>query len=167
MLMGRVPVNLNYTSSNETIAGCASQCGLDVVITSKAFVERFPNMKIPGGNVLLEDALTVPRFSEKLGALAMAWLLPPSLLKRALGARGAKATSGATAKSKTSPMDELATVIFSSGSTGEPKGVMLSHFNIAANISQVSQVFMLGGRDRILGILPFFRILTIVALHHE
>ena len=34
-------------------------------------------------------------------------------------------------------MDELATVIFSSGSTGDPKGVMLTHFNIASNISQV------------------------------
>jgi acyl-[acyl-carrier-protein]-phospholipid O-acyltransferase/long-chain-fatty-acid--[acyl-carrier-protein] ligase len=47
-------------------------------------------------------------------------------------------------------------VIFSSGSTGDPKGVMLTHFNIASNIQQVSQVFMLDGRDKILGILPFF-----------
>jgi len=156
MLMGRVPVNLNYTSSNETIASCAGQCGLDVVITAKAFVERFSSLSIPGRTVLLEDALSAPRLSEKMGAVAMAWLLPASLLKRALGARRAKGTSGAAATGKVSPMDELATVIFSSGSTGDPKGVMLSHFNIAANISQVSQVFMLGGRDRILGILPFF-----------
>jgi acyl-[acyl-carrier-protein]-phospholipid O-acyltransferase/long-chain-fatty-acid--[acyl-carrier-protein] ligase len=47
-------------------------------------------------------------------------------------------------------------VIFSSGSTGDPKGVMLTHFNIMSNIQQVSQVFMLGGSDKILGILPFF-----------
>ena len=53
-------------------------------------------------------------------------------------------------------MDRLATVIFSSGSTGDPKGVMLTHFNIMANISQVSQVFALDGRDKVLGILPFF-----------
>ena len=53
-------------------------------------------------------------------------------------------------------MDRLATVIFSSGSTGDPKGVMLTHFNIAANISQVSQVFVLDAHDKILGILPFF-----------
>ena len=50
----------------------------------------------------------------------------------------------------------MATVIFSSGSTGDPKGVMLTHFNIASNIRQVSQVFMLGRSDKILGILPFF-----------
>ncbi|HZC42681.1 MAG TPA: acyl-[ACP]--phospholipid O-acyltransferase, partial [Acidobacteriaceae bacterium] len=160
MLMGRVPVNLNYTSSNETIASCASQCELDVVITSKAFVERFPNMTIPCRTVLLEDALAAPRSREKLTALAMAWLLPAALLKRALCAHRmkpmAEETVAVAGTGKASPMDELATVIFSSGSTGAPKGVMLSHFNIAANISQVTQVFMLGGRDRILGILPFF-----------
>ena len=47
-------------------------------------------------------------------------------------------------------------MIFSSGSTGEPKGVMLSHYNIGANIEQLEQVFNLDGRDCILGILPFF-----------
>ena len=47
-------------------------------------------------------------------------------------------------------------MIFSSGSTGDPKGVMLTHFNLISNIQQVSQVFMLGGGDKILGILPFF-----------
>lgn len=49
MLMGHVPVNLNYTSSNETIASCAQQCGIDLVITSKAFIERFPNIRFRDG----------------------------------------------------------------------------------------------------------------------
>jgi acyl-[acyl-carrier-protein]-phospholipid O-acyltransferase / long-chain-fatty-acid--[acyl-carrier-protein] ligase len=80
------------------------------------------------------------------------------LLKRALGAGRVKPIEGvdATGKGRAARMDELATVIFSSGSTGDPKGVMLTHFNIMSNISQVSQVFMLDGRDKILGILPFF-----------
>jgi acyl-[acyl-carrier-protein]-phospholipid O-acyltransferase / long-chain-fatty-acid--[acyl-carrier-protein] ligase len=159
LLMGRVPVNLNYTSSNETIASCASQCNLDRVITSKAFLERFPGMTIPGETVLLEDVLSGPRLSEKLSALAMAWFVPAALLKHALGAHRVTAmgrTMGTAGKTKASSMDDLATVIFSSGSTGDPKGVMLSHFNVMSNISQVTQVFMLGGRDKILGILPFF-----------
>jgi acyl-[acyl-carrier-protein]-phospholipid O-acyltransferase/long-chain-fatty-acid--[acyl-carrier-protein] ligase len=159
MLMGRVPVNLNYTSSNEVLASCADQCGIDVTITSKAFLERFPNMKTPGQTVLLEDVLDAPHGTEKLTALAMAWLLPASLLKRALGAHRVKPIANyapTSAKGSAARMDQLATVIFSSGSTGDPKGVMLTHFNVMSNIGQVGQVFMLGGQDRVLGILPFF-----------
>jgi len=170
MLAGRVPVNLNYTASNEIIASCAQQCGIDVVITSKAFLERLPNLAIPGRTVLIEDALAAPRMSEKLAALALAWLMPTGLLKRALGAQrtprrdptgehaptASDQRAAAPRSGRAAQMDQLATVIFSSGSTGDPKGVMLTHFNIKANISQVCQVFMLGGRDKILGILPFF-----------
>jgi acyl-[acyl-carrier-protein]-phospholipid O-acyltransferase/long-chain-fatty-acid--[acyl-carrier-protein] ligase len=159
MLLGRVPINLNYTSSSEVIASCAQQCGVDVVITSKAFVERFPNLAIPGRTLFLEDALAVPRFSEKLAALALAWLVPSASLRWAMGAGGAEAALSrvpGTDDRNLAAIDRVATVIFSSGSTGDPKGVMLTHFNIMSNIQQVSQVFMLGGRDKILGILPFF-----------
>jgi acyl-[acyl-carrier-protein]-phospholipid O-acyltransferase/long-chain-fatty-acid--[acyl-carrier-protein] ligase len=160
LLMGRVPVNLNYTSSNEVIASCAAQCGIDTVVTSRTFLERCPHLQIPGRALLLEDVVNGPRFSEKLQALASAWLLPTAALKRSLGAHLVPTVSDGFAdgarQSPVSPTDQLATVIFSSGSTGDPKGVMLTHFNLMSNISQVSQVFMLDGRDKILGILPFF-----------
>ncbi len=157
MLLGRIPVNLNYTSSSEVIASCAFQCGIDTVITSRAFVEHFPNLAVPGQALVLEDVLSPPRFSERLHALALAWLAPAFLLRTILG-------SAITATNSihdnqiagNSPADQLATIIFSSGSTGDPKGVMLTHANITSNIQQVSQVFMLGGCDKILGILPFF-----------
>ena len=142
-LLGCVPVNLNYTASNEVIASCARQCDLQTTVTSKAFLERFPKIEIPGRALLLEDVLEKPRISEKVMALIFAWMHPYRLLKAVLGAK--KRTA-----------DDLATVIFSSGSTGDPKGVMLTHSNIVANIRQVTQVFMLGGSDKVLGILPFF-----------
>jgi acyl-[acyl-carrier-protein]-phospholipid O-acyltransferase/long-chain-fatty-acid--[acyl-carrier-protein] ligase len=144
-LLGRVPVNLNYTASSEVIASCAKQCDVDVVITSKAFVERFPKLEIPGRTVFLEDVLQAPHALEKLLALLLASTMPQNLLRKAIGAAPGKCN-----------VDDLATVIFSSGSTGDPKGVMLTHYNIGSNIQQVSQVFMLDGRDKILGILPFF-----------
>ncbi len=144
-LLGRVPVNLNYTASSEVIASCAKQCDVDVVITSKAFVERFPKLEIPGRTIFLEDALQSPHVTERLLGLLLASTMPQTLLRKAIGAAPGKRN-----------VDDLATVIFSSGSTGEPKGVMLSHYNIGSNIQQVAQVFMLDSHDKILGILPFF-----------
>jgi acyl-[acyl-carrier-protein]-phospholipid O-acyltransferase/long-chain-fatty-acid--[acyl-carrier-protein] ligase len=144
-MLGRVPVNLNYTASSEVIASSTKQCEIEVVITSKAFVERFPKLEIPGRTLFLEDVLQTPRAIEKLIALLLASLAPQTLLRKAIGTRTGRRS-----------VDDLATVIFSSGSTGDPKGVMLTHYNLTSNIQQVSQVFMLGGSDKILGILPFF-----------
>ena len=70
--------------------------------------------------------------------------MPARLVSRLLGAR------------RRATLDDLATVIFSSGSTGEPKGVMLTHYNILSNVEQLEQVFALTPEDRVLGILPFF-----------
>jgi acyl-[acyl-carrier-protein]-phospholipid O-acyltransferase/long-chain-fatty-acid--[acyl-carrier-protein] ligase len=143
LLMGKVPVNLNYTANNEVIASCASQCGLQTVVTSKEFLDKL-KITVPGKTILLGELAAGPRFSEKLIAALMTWLLPARLLGRALG------------REKKSELDDLATVIFSSGSTGDPKGVMLTHYNLVSNAEQMGQTFAFGGHDRVLGILPFF-----------
>jgi acyl-[acyl-carrier-protein]-phospholipid O-acyltransferase/long-chain-fatty-acid--[acyl-carrier-protein] ligase len=143
MLCGKVPVNLNYTASNEIIASCAHQCAITTTVTSRAFLERLPNLVPPGEAIILEDLVQQPRLIEKLTAVCMAVALPFEALEKALGA-------------KTATIDDLASVIFSSGSTGDPKGVMLSHYNIASNIDQMGRTFALDEHDRILGILPFF-----------
>jgi acyl-[acyl-carrier-protein]-phospholipid O-acyltransferase/long-chain-fatty-acid--[acyl-carrier-protein] ligase len=74
----------------------------------------------------------------------ISWLFPARTIERAAGAN------------RRATLDDVATVIFSSGSTGDPKGVVLTHYNLAANVEQLNQVFMLSANDRILGILPFF-----------
>jgi acyl-[acyl-carrier-protein]-phospholipid O-acyltransferase/long-chain-fatty-acid--[acyl-carrier-protein] ligase len=142
LLLGKVPVNLNYTASSEVVASCARQCNLATVITTKALLERLPNLQVPGRTILIEEMVDLPRLGEKLAAMLIS-ALPFPLLKKALGGRRFQ-------------LDDLATVIFSSGSTGDPKGVMLSHYNVGSNLSQMTQVFMLDRHDRVLGILPFF-----------
>ncbi|MEO8168394.1 MAG: AMP-binding protein, partial [bacterium] len=94
--------------------------------------------------ILLEDLAANPRSSEKLFALLIAWLFPSRLLERMIG------------REKIVTLDDPATVIFSSGSTGDPKGVILTHYNIVSNIQQMGQTFAFHKSDRILGILPFF-----------
>ena len=142
MLAGKIPVNLNYTLPNEALASCAAQCKIETVVTTKLLLDKIP-LTVPGRTILIEEAAAAPRIGEKLMALLL-WILPGASLERAL--------NGGATKS----LDDVATIIFSSGSTGEPKGVMLTHYNIASNIEQVGQTFMLDHGDSLLGVLPFF-----------
>ena len=147
MLSGKVPVNLNYTLSVEAIASCIRQCEIQTVIASKAFLEKLDKAGLEaalGRVIYLEDVSRSPSFGERAKALALAFLAPAGRISRMLDA------------DRESTMDDLATVIFSSGSTGDPKGVMLTHWNVASNVEQLGQVFALNGDDKLLGILPFF-----------
>ena len=143
LLMGKVPVNLNYTLSEEALASCIRQCEIKTVLTSRLLLEKL-KLNLPVEALFLEDLVGSPGFVEKMTAALYAACLPARMLERAVGHGG-----------KTE-LDDLATVIFSSGSTGEPKGVMLSHYNIGSNIEQMEQVFGLTPKDRVLGVLPFF-----------
>jgi acyl-[acyl-carrier-protein]-phospholipid O-acyltransferase / long-chain-fatty-acid--[acyl-carrier-protein] ligase len=143
MLTGKVPVNLNYTVSSETLASCAAQCNLKTVVTARAFLEKV-KVQPPGEVIYIEDVAKDPGFGEKLAAMLAACFLPARMLARFAGSE------------RRATLDDVATIIFSSGSTGDPKGVILTHYNISANVEQLNQVFMLHGHDRILGILPFF-----------
>lgn len=142
LFLGKTPVNLNYTSNDAVLASCARQCALKTVITSREFLAKV-KLTVPGETLFLEDLVAAPRTGEKLAALAMSWALSPKWLERALSGKNAT-------------LDDLATIIFSSGSTGDPKGVMLSHWNVRSNVEQMGQTFAFRGNDRILGILPFF-----------
>jgi len=141
-LAGRIPVNLNYTMSAETINSCIRQCGIRHVLTSRRVAEKL-NLKLDAELVLLEDLREKVSAADKLIAALQAYTLPVGLLERWLGL------------TRIGP-DDLLTVIFTSGSTGEPKGVMLSQRNIQSNVEAIDQLVKLTDHDVVAGVLPFF-----------
>lgn len=142
---GRTTVNLNYTTGPAGMTSAARQAGLKTVVTSKLFLEK-AKLEVPEGVEPLwidEIAGEIGTF-ERLSSLALAWLASVRLLERTCGAE------------RPVKPDDIVTVIFSSGSTGEPKGVMLAHSNVASNCAALEQVVHVGSSDKVLGILPFF-----------
>lgn len=146
-LLGKTSVNLNYTAGPGAVRSSIRQCGIRHVVTSVLFLRTKPLDVGPDVELIyLEDFRKQITKWQRLWAYLKVLLLPAFMLDRwVLGLTGAG-----------HHMDDLATVIFSSGSTGEPKGVMLTHANIAANAHSMVQVVQLTPRDRLLGILPFF-----------
>jgi acyl-[acyl-carrier-protein]-phospholipid O-acyltransferase/long-chain-fatty-acid--[acyl-carrier-protein] ligase len=144
-LLGKASVNLNYTSPPDSVQSAIRQCNLRHVLTSILFLKRLHLDPGPGVELVhLEDFRKQITKWQLLRAYLSVVLLPGWVLDRwvlGLGKHGP---------------DDLATVIFSSGSTGEPKGVMLTHRNIAANAQSMVQVIDLRSSDRLLGVLPFF-----------
>ncbi len=144
-LSGRTSVNLNYTAGRAGMGSAARQAELQTVVTSRMFLDK-AKLDLPDGvePIWIEEVLCAVTKRERFVALLLAILAPARIIERVCGA-----THPPT-------MDDTATIIFSSGSTGEPKGVMLSHFNIDANIEAAAQVIHIRPDDRLVGILPFF-----------
>ena len=139
LMAGKTPVNLNFTSGAEAMESAIRQCGIERVVTSKVFLAK-AKMEERAGMVYLEDLLGKKSGVEKAIAYAATYL--PAVVLRWMVRHG--------------EAGDLATVIFSSGSSGQPKGVMLSHANIRANIEGSAQAFAIAPEDRIAGVLPFF-----------
>ena len=136
-LAGSVPVNLNFTAGREAMESAVRQCGIRTVITSREFLTK-AKIDVPSRVVFVEDIFAGAGTIAKARAFLTARFAPIALLSRSSGP------------------DSLATVVFSSGSTGEPKGVMMSHHNAISNIESIAQVFQVSPHDRVVGALPFF-----------
>jgi acyl-[acyl-carrier-protein]-phospholipid O-acyltransferase/long-chain-fatty-acid--[acyl-carrier-protein] ligase len=142
-LAGQVPIHLNYSLGAQELSHPIQRAGLQRIVSAPRFLAVL-GIEEPPWEV---DVLDLEQFAgaisarDKLAAV-LASALPGGLLARLW--RPAIDPSA------------TATILFSSGSTGAPKGVVLSHANLLSNVIAISQVLALGEEDRILGVLPFF-----------
>jgi acyl-[acyl-carrier-protein]-phospholipid O-acyltransferase/long-chain-fatty-acid--[acyl-carrier-protein] ligase len=141
-LVGRIGVNLNYTLSRAELDHCIHQCGIKHVLTTRRVMDKL-KIEMDAKLLYLDDFRSKVTWFDKLAGAFMARCLPLSMLERKLGIDRLGA-------------DDLLTVIFTSGSTAMPKGVMLTQRNVGSNIEAVEQAVQLTENDVLLGALPFF-----------
>ena len=138
----RIPAMLNYSAGTDAMQAACDAAEIRTVLTSRAFVEQAKlTDKLAGLSgvqlVYLEDV------REKIGLADKLWLMGYAIhFPRAF-------------ELPASPED-AAVVLFTSGSEGKPKGVVLPHRAILANIAQIRSVIDFSVYDKVLNALPIF-----------
>lgn len=138
----RVPVNLNFVLSPEALEYSIQEAGIDHIITSEKVLDRL-GLELETPTIILEEIPPLVGPLDMATAAFQGMVMPQSQLIRHLGLN------------KTQP-DDLFTLLFTSGSTGVPKGVMLSHRNIASNCAAIQDHLSIRPDDVLIGVLPFF-----------
>jgi acyl-[acyl-carrier-protein]-phospholipid O-acyltransferase/long-chain-fatty-acid--[acyl-carrier-protein] ligase len=141
-LANKVPVDLNFTMGRAANESCCKRAGLRVAISATQFMERLKDFPWPERVLKLDELM--PRLKPQIILWwMMSILLPARLLLRLL-------------KIPKKGGHTEAVLLFTSGSTGEPKGVVVSHRNVVGNVSQFRQLLDATKDDAILASLPFF-----------
>jgi acyl-[acyl-carrier-protein]-phospholipid O-acyltransferase/long-chain-fatty-acid--[acyl-carrier-protein] ligase len=154
--LGKTAVNLNFTASVEAMQGAVKSANIETIYTSKKFlkkleqrginiVETFPDTTL----VYLEDFSAEIAKSKMLLTLVFSMVLPARLLQWMY----------------LKPIDRHATaaILFSSGSEGTPKGIELSHLNLATNARQVADMLNTRENDVVMSTLPTFHAFGLLA----
>src|SRR6516165_4079321 len=136
---GRVPALINFTAGAANVLAACRAAGVDTIVTSRAFVEKgrlenlIAQVQAQVRIVFLEDVGKTIGIADKLRGF-FSW-------KEPLVAR---------------KPDDWATILFTSGSEGSPKGVVLSHRNMLANVAQAAARIDFGREDKLFNVLPVF-----------
>jgi acyl-[acyl-carrier-protein]-phospholipid O-acyltransferase/long-chain-fatty-acid--[acyl-carrier-protein] ligase len=144
LLAGKVPVNLNFTAGHDAVKSAIRQADLDHFITADPFVRKIASFPWPPTRDLLLVERVLPTLQRRIIMWALLCrLLPATVLAQLLRIprRGG---------------NHEAVLLFTSGSSGEPKGVVLTHRNVLANVCQFGRRVDLPRGARILGALPLF-----------
>ena len=141
-LANKVPVDLNFTMGRAANESCCRRANLRVAVSATPFMERLKDFPWPQ-KILKLDELLPPMKRQIIFWWIIALLVPARLLLRLLQIP----KQGGHAE---------AVLLFTSGTTGDPKGVVVSHRNVVGNVSQFRQLLDARKTDAILGSLPFF-----------
>jgi acyl-[acyl-carrier-protein]-phospholipid O-acyltransferase/long-chain-fatty-acid--[acyl-carrier-protein] ligase len=149
LMAGKTVVNLNYTAPFGRLKSAMQKAEIKTLYSTRALMERLDTkgcdvkVLLQGCELVCLEELTasVPRVKGVLTLLAVrllpAFILKPLYLKKV-------------------PNEEVATILFASGLKEEPKGVMLTHKNLMANIKQLSELFNMRHEDVVLASLPLY-----------
>ncbi len=148
-ISGKTIINLNFTASVDSLSSAIKKSDVKTIYTSRRFIKKLQEKGIEL-DVLFEQALPIYledlhedfKKPEQIMTLLASYCLPTSLLIKLFG--------------KSVNIHSPAAILFSSGSEGEPKGVVLSHQNIMGNIKQVSDVLDIRDEDIMVASLPLF-----------
>lgn len=143
VLAGKIPVNLNFTAGREALAASLEKADVSTVLTADAMKARLRDFPWPEKTIdlgrLLKDCGRLRIFGWLVAVLA----LPPAVVSRILDLprHGGDAEAG---------------LLFTSGSSGVPKGVPLTHRNILGNVEQIDDMEVITSGDTLLASLPLF-----------
>ena len=143
-LADRTPAMLNYTASSESLRSAVETAKIRHIITSKAFIEKQKITPMPE-MIFMEEikACYGGKIKRFLWHLVLRVLSSRELIKL-------------LSPGSWDDVHKVAVLIFSSGSTGNPKGIMLTHHNINGDVAAVIKTTDWHRSDRILGNLPLF-----------
>ncbi|WP_150539009.1 acyl-[ACP]--phospholipid O-acyltransferase [Actinobacillus vicugnae] len=148
LVMGKVPVNLNYTLSQENMEKALAKAEIQHVITAEKFLVKLADKGFDFSQMLANKTI----FAEKIAkSTAKFTKIHTFLIALCAPEWWIKARYFASVE-----LNDTATILFSSGSEDEPKGIELSHKNLLTNIKQVSELLNFRKEDVILNSLPIF-----------
>ena len=143
ILAGKIPVNLNFTAGRAANESAMARAGIQRLITAPAVVEKIPDFPWIENRIDIAELIkSFPKSTLKRWWL-LARLMPLGMLRRTL-------------KIPELGDREEAGLLFTSGSAGEPKAVVLTHRNILANVAQIGAILGRIHLESILGSLPVF-----------
>jgi len=138
----RIPAMINYTAGLDGMQSALRAAKVKTVITSKSFLDKAPFgatvKKLEGVKITyLEDLRPMLTLGDKLWLILYALRFPRAAIKPGRP-------------------EDPAVVLFTSGSEGKPKGVVLSHNAILANCAQIISIFDITSKDKFLTSMPLF-----------